>query len=409
MSPAGIRIVGIARELARELDVTLMAASVQGDLGVRVIEARSPTPGDVVGYDAVVAQPLNVAAMRALARARCQVVYDLFVPVRIERLTGAFVGMTRAERLFVDQAEAAQRYALRTANAVVCPTEAQRDFWLGALADLGRLTAAGANADPTLRDLVDVVPTGLPAQPPERGQRADPRLPGVEPGDRVLLWAGAIWDWLDPLTVIRATAIVAARRQDVKLVFHGGRRPHVRPTTMYQRAIGLARELGLLDRSVFFHDGWVPYDERGAHLLEAEVGVCAHLDTIEPRFAFRTRLLDHIWAGLPTVTTRGDVLGDLIGAEGLGEAVAVGDAEAHAAAIERVLDGPPPRERFDPVRARFAWPRVVEPLRRLIGVPGRRVDAPVALDELLLRGRISLAHGGPAAVVRRQAAKLVGR
>ena len=409
MSAAAIRVVGIARELARDMDVTLMAGSVQGDFGVRALERRNPSASDVAGYDAVVAQPLSVGAMRALARAPCQVIYDLFVPVRIERVSASVAGLTRAERLFVEQAEAAQRYALRTGNSFVCPTEAQRDFWLGALAELGRLTSARASQDPTLRDLVDVVPTGLPAHPPERGARSGARIPGIETGDRVLLWAGGIWDWLDPLTVIRATTIVAARRPNVKLLFLGARRPNVRPTQMYQRAVGLARELGVLDRSVFFHGGWVPYDERGAYSLKAEVGVCAHLNTIEARYAFRTRLLDHIWAGLRTVTTRGEMLGDVIDAEGLGRAVAVGDAEAYAAAIEAMLDAPPTAARFDEVRARFAWSRVVEPLRRLVAVPGRPVDAPVALDELVLRGRISLAQGGAAAAVRRQAAKIVGR
>ena len=59
-----------------------------------------------------------------------------------------------------------------------------------------------------------------------------------------------------------------------------------------------------LDHTVFFNDGWVPYAERGAWLAEADIGVSAHFDDIETRFAFRTRLLDYLWAGLPIVTTR---------------------------------------------------------------------------------------------------------
>ena len=60
-------------------------------------------------------------------------------------------------------------------------------------------------ADPTFRSYVDVVPFGLPDRPP---QRSAPVLKGVWPGigedDRVLLWAGGVWRWLDAITPIRA-------------------------------------------------------------------------------------------------------------------------------------------------------------------------------------------------------------
>ena len=100
----------------------------------------------------------------------------------------------------------------------------------------------------------------------------------------------------------------------------------------------LAEELGLLDRRVFFNEGWVPYDERGAYLLEADVGVSAHFDELEARFAFRTRLLDCIWAGLPIVTSRGDALAEVVEERGLGRAVPPGDVDAYAEALDDVLD-----------------------------------------------------------------------
>ena len=74
---------------------------------------------------------------------------------------------------------------------------------------------------------------------------------------------------------------------------------------MARLAVARAEELGLRDRVVFFNEGWVPYEQRGAYLLEADLGVSAHFDDLESRFAFRTRLLDCFWAGLPVVTTVG--------------------------------------------------------------------------------------------------------
>ena len=87
--------------------------------------------------------------------------------------------------------------------------------------------------------------------------------------------------------------------------------------SIVEQARDLARELGLLDRGVFFND-WVPYDERQNWLLEADVAVSLHQETLEARYAFRTRMLDNLWCSLPIVATRGDVLADLIESANIG-------------------------------------------------------------------------------------------
>ena len=155
-------------------------------------------------------------------------------------------------------------------------------------------------------------------------------VPGVGETDRVLLWPGGIWNWFDPVSVIDAVADLAARRDDVRLVFLGLRHPNPTVPEMYatRRAVARAEALGLRDRVVFFNEGWVPYERRGAYLLEADLGVSAHFDDLESRFAFRTRLLDCFWADLPVVTTAGDSLGDLVERRGVGRAVAPRDVDA---------------------------------------------------------------------------------
>ena len=81
------------------------------------------------------------------------------------------------------------------------------------LAANNRLNPRTYDADPTARALIDVVPYGLPAEllraerpvlcgaPPDKGRK-----------DRVLLWGGGLWDWFDPLTLLRALARVVAVR-----------------------------------------------------------------------------------------------------------------------------------------------------------------------------------------------------
>ena len=99
-----------------------------------------------------------------------------------------------------------QEVALATGDAFVCASEKQRDFWLGALRARGRLDRALYERDPSLRTLIDVVPFGIDPEPPEPGPAIRGVVPGIGADDRILLWPGGIWNWFDPLTVIRAVA-----------------------------------------------------------------------------------------------------------------------------------------------------------------------------------------------------------
>jgi glycosyltransferase involved in cell wall biosynthesis len=148
-------------------------------------------------------------------------------------------------------------------------------------------------------------------------------------------------------------------------------------------AVELAETLGVRDTHVFFNFGWTPYAERVGFLLEADLGISAHFDSVETRFAFRTRLLDYFWARLPTVTTGGDILSEIVEQQGLGRTVREKDVEGWVEAIESMLDDrttlDSANESFDEVRSRFAWPAVVEPLSEMIDgdLPAPRYPAKV--------------------------------
>lgn len=425
MSNPAIRCYHMAKELALEFDVVLMSPErADADLeGVEVVTApaeRNRLEAAIEGFDVVVAQKLPLATMRRLARTQQRVIYDLHVPFLSESL-GYFGsgGGSYAEQMLWESAALGQRFALATGNAFICASERQRDLWIGVLAGLGRIDLDLYQRDRNLRDLIDVVPVGLDPEPPSN---SGPVLKGVQPGigeeSRVLLWTGGIWHWFDPFTVIRAVARVAERRDDVRLVFLGVEDLADPTMATARRAVDLARSLGLLDRIVFFRQGWVPYGERHGFLLEADIAVTAHFDTLETRYAFRTRMLDHFWAGLPTLATRGDVLADLVASRGLGRALDVEDVDGWVDAIEQLLTDERERDeirrRLERVREELAWPRVVAPLTRLAKVPGSPVSVPraataMAAEDLRLRFRASLALGGPRALLRRQGAKLFQR
>jgi glycosyltransferase involved in cell wall biosynthesis len=129
-----------------------------------------------------------------------------------------------------------------------------------------------------------------------------------------------------------------------------------------------ARELGLLEEVVFFNDRKPRYAERGDWLLAADCALVLHRDQIEARYAFRTRMLDCFWAGLPVVCSHGDELAERVAVERLGETVAPGDAQAAALALERVLERGRGafREPLAAAAASFAWASVTAPLERYV-------------------------------------------
>jgi glycosyltransferase involved in cell wall biosynthesis len=256
----------------------------------------------------------------------------------------------------------------RLGDFFICASEKQLDNYLGMLLAAGRLNPFTQDQSETFRKLIDVVPFGLPRGVPEHSR---PAMKGVHKSigreDQVILWGGGVWNHLDAVTLIRAMPLVLEQRPNVKLFFMGIKRPNptIKQAEAVDQIMNLSRQLGLYETSVFFND-WVPYHERQNYWLEADVGASLHVEHTETRFSFRTRLLDAIWTGLPMVCTRGDVLGEMMAANGLAELVEPEDVEGVAQALLRVLTHPELRTklkpRFQQVAENYSWEVVTQPL-----------------------------------------------
>jgi glycosyltransferase involved in cell wall biosynthesis len=372
MAGPAIRATELARALSAEHDVTLAApAPSRAPEEVRLLEAGYEQLDVLLTaasqHDVVVAQELPPTLLGRLAQGRTRIVLDLYNPVVVEVLEAVAARPARAQRRIQSLIAARSRAQLAAADFVVCASERQRDLWLGGMALSGLIELEAYRRDPTLRSLIDVVPFGIPAEPPRPAEDSPLRaaFPAIGQEDRVLLWGGGLWGWLDPETAIRATA----RLERTHLVVMGASRPGPAQSgqePFAERALEVARREGLEGECVHFNQGWVPYAERGAWLLDADLGVTAHHDHLEARYSFRTRVLDYLWAGLPVVATRGDTMAELVEREGLGRTAAPGDVEGFAGACRELLDDPAARAA---ARARIAeltpdlrWEQTARPL-----------------------------------------------
>jgi glycosyltransferase involved in cell wall biosynthesis len=301
-------------------------------------------------------------------------------------------------------------HRLLAADLVLCASQEQRHFYLGWLAALGRLTGHLAANDPAVDDLLRVVPFGCSSTPAiSRAAGARGRIDGIAADDYVLLWSGNVSDWYDPETVIRAVHLAAAEVPSIRLVFIGANAKDERlgrtPTGV--RAHTLARDLGLVDRHVFFWDAWVPYDARADWLLDADAAVIAAPPTVEAELSVRARFLDYVWCATPVITTRGGTFADEVSRAGLGMVVAPGDVAAMAAAMVAMADAGSRevmRSRLRAIRPSYEWSQTLAPLLAFCASPRRAPDRRPMPWKVVDRRRSGGAAGSLRAAIGRAAA-----
>jgi GT2 family glycosyltransferase len=386
MAGPAIRAYHIAEQLSAEHDVALVSttACTISNPAFRCLHQRPAALHQLVEWsEVVIFQGFVMHHAPWIADTDKVIVVDVYDPMHLEQLeqTKELDPITRRQQ--VDATTTVLNEQLSRGDFFLCASEEQRHFWLGQLAALHRLNSTTYAADSSLRSLLAICPFGLSAEPPVRTR---PAIKGVVPGigenDKVILWAGGVYNWFDPLTLIQAVDRLRHSHGDLRLFFLGMKHPN--PDVPQMRVAWEARQLsdalGLTDKHVFFNESWVEYNDRQNYLLDADLGVSTHFLHVETTFSFRTRMLDYLWAGLPIVAVGGDSFGALIDAEGLGLTVPEQDAEALATAIEQAVYDEEfaarCRANSDRVRARFVWRRALEPLIEFCNDPQRAADAP---------------------------------
>ncbi|HET7755166.1 MAG TPA: glycosyltransferase [Anaeromyxobacteraceae bacterium] len=377
MAGPGIRAVELCRRLARRHQVTLVAlrgASLEGEPFRALDYSEATVRAALADADAFVAQGFGFPLRSALTF-RGRLVLDLYDPVQLEQLARFGPHPGSEERISLAHVRARLRLLLARADHLLCASPAQRFWWLGWLGALGRLTPEALARDPEGRALVAIAPFGTPDVPPVRAGTPLRDAIGAVAGDEVALFWGGLWDWMDPSLAVRALALLSEKRPRLRLAFIAGTRPG--PGDMRgaaERARATAVELGVAHRAVFL-DRWIPYADRGAWLLDADVAVTAHRPSLETELAFRTRLLDCLWAALPVASTRGDVLAAEAEREGFGACADPGDAEGLARALDSLLEpegNARAREAARRVARRYRWEASADAVMALLEEPAPR-------------------------------------
>ncbi len=392
MGGVGVRNWELAHALSYHCDVTLAVPNESDSTSERVhILPFELEGGNFRPYaqkaDMIILHGFVLHFHPYLAEMNIPVAVDLYVPSLLEGLVWHDNDDWETWIPSYEEYLRVQLELLLIGDFFFCASERQRDYWLGWLHAQKRVNPHTYRQDPTLRQLIDVVPFGLPSKEPVKTQTVlKGTHPGIDLGDKVILWSGGLWDWLDPLTLIRAMGVLVPSHPELKLYFLGTRHPNpiVSGMHMPDQTIALSQELGLYNQSVFFGE-WVAYEERVNYLLEADLAVITHPAHIETRFSNRTRVLDCIWTGLPIITTDGDAMADLVRADNLGFTIPPEDITALVEAIEKTLTlggRDAFAESFTHLRSQLSWDSVVKPLAAYCTAPNTAPDKGQYLTEV---------------------------
>ena len=371
MAGPGIRYLEMAKALSKQLDVTL---AVPGQTKLQIPEIRLVTyqenvPASLMvlidNHDQSLVSGYMVLKFPQLKTTNSRLIVDLYDPFFLENLNYYIHDPIEAQDEHNRLAIKVMNQLAQIGDFFICGNERQRDLWMGLLAANGRINPRTFLQDETLRKLIDVVGVGFPGREPARR----PYLRGIHPAfdsdSQIVLWGGGIWNWLDPITLVKAWPKVVAQHPKARLVFLGTRHPNpaVPKHEIVGELIAQAELTGEKERSVFFIE-WVPFEEREALLTEANIGVTLHPIHVETRYSIRTRVLDYFWARLPTLITQGDVTSEWVEEFRVGRTVPARDEDATAAALNEMLDQPKEfwQPGFDRIRSQFTWEKIAQPL-----------------------------------------------
>jgi GT2 family glycosyltransferase len=374
MAGPGIRYLEMARALSGSIHVTVaVPAKTKLEVpGLRFVPYTREQPAQleqlIAEADVVLVSGDMLEKFPFIRSAKSRLVVDLYDPAVLENLHYYAAEPMDNQQALNQHGVELTNLLLRSGDFFICGNERQRDFWLGFLTSNGRVNPLNFQEDASLRALIDLVGVGFPDREPHHHR---PILRGIHPQvpveSRIVLWGGGIWNWLDPLTLIKAWPEVVSRQPEARLVFLGTRHPNplVPQHEMAHKAETLAQETGEMGRTIFFFE-WLSFTDREALLCETDVGVALHPVHIETRYSIRTRVLDYFWARLPVLVTDGDVTSQWVREHGLGKVVPALDEQAVASALLSIL-GCSKQDwsaAYEPFMEQHRWSKVVEPLRR---------------------------------------------
>jgi|GEM_PF-1860251 len=261
-------------------------------------------------------------------------VLDCYVPIHVE-----MCARRSPERLEEAAAYEVERVrwdeVLRKGSFFLCANSNQIHYYRGILHQLGRLNPINYDNDPLI-----LAPFGISRDLPVSAATPIQEL-GVQPGVKKLLWFGGVYPWFNVKVLFDAVSRLNLVTPCVLIVV-GVRNPF----NSHPLFVGLAAEIEAMAQSadyaglVYLVD-WVQYHDRANWYLDSDLTVMISQEGVENNYAWRTRLVDYIWANSPVATSGQDLLSQEMIKLGIAAKLDMGSSEEMALSLAKALDALP--------------------------------------------------------------------
>ncbi|MEM0231353.1 MAG: glycosyltransferase [Nitrososphaeria archaeon] len=374
-SASDIRFLEMAKVLVQNNHKVTIAEKLRENeevlLGIRFVGWKNVLSSDLSKEYDVAIVPIWTTEKEVLDRIKnIAIVVDAYAPIVLEQ-SSRYANKTPSRREvsdFVNYVLTKSNVLLSMADFIMCAGDRQKLYYTGILSALGRINPFSYE-----EKLIESVPSGVHLKRPVHKKEVFKKIIGEN--KRIVLWPSTIFPWFDAETAIRAMKIVAEEEKEAVLVFLGA-------TGLPKDSLGyeeaeeakkLAEKEGILNKNVFFIER-IPYQDVESAYLESEIALITYPPGFETEFAFRTRTIHCMWAGLPVICSEGDELAEIIKREGLGVVVKPKDPEVLANSIIRLLKNEQLRAEIakngqEYVFKNFSWEKVCKPLEDFCSKP----------------------------------------
>lgn len=237
-----------------------------------------------------------------------QLILDCYVPIYVEVSARNSEDVDREYNAFHHDV-GRWAHALKRGDLFLCASEPQRRYYMGVLSGLGRINPVTYG-----EELIKIVPYGIYRDEPKAATKPIAKLIGKkDEQSKKVLWFGGIYPWFDLRTLVDAITLTNDELP-TKLIVVGAKNPfnaHPDFIKAYEKLAAYVEQDPKRREHVVFQD-WVRFEERADWYLDSDLVVVINKLGDENELAWRTRLVDYMWADLPIITNGGDPLGEIL-------------------------------------------------------------------------------------------------
>lgn len=337
-----------------------------------------------------------------------QLILDGYVPIHIEMSARNSDNLDREYDAFNFENKIWTK-ALRRGDILLCANEAQKKFYTGVMAQVGRINPITYGDE----DLIQIVPYGIYRE--KAVAKNDPVSKLVKNKKAFkLLWFGGIYPWFDLTNLLEAVKN-ANKTTPIELIMVGVKNPfnqHPDFIKRYEEVMDYIKNNNM-DEIVHITD-WVKFEDRAEWYLGSDAVVLINNIGMENMLAWRTRLVDYVWADLPIVTNGGDPMSDILEANKAVYILPDLDAKTIEKEIIKISKDKETLKQvstnLSKVRRLFYWDKVTENLSKLISKGYKPADAGLLKEVEILNSPVLQDAGGSRIVrAKNKARRITGK